>query len=170
MATSSAPEPAPETPTGLLRKHLPGGHLHLVNQIHIDEATTGERMADRVAGAIGTWRFLIAQGVLIVGWVVVNAVWLLNKSWDPYPFILLNLLFSIQAAYTGPVLLLAGNRHAQHDRLRLEHTAAVEEAAERVTFEILKEIERNTECTLKVAEHIRRRHTEFHGPVPPPTG
>jgi uncharacterized membrane protein len=166
MATEVAPEAAPETPTGLLRKHLPGGHLHLVNQVHIDEATLGERMADKVAGAIGTWRFLIGQGLLIVGWVTVNAVWLLNKGWDPYPFILLNLLFSIQAAYTGPVLLLAGNRAAQHDRLRLEHTAAVEEAAERVTLEILKEIERNTECTLKVAEHIRRRHAEFHAPPP----
>jgi uncharacterized membrane protein len=149
-------EAAPETPTGQLRKHLPGGHLHPVNQVHIDEATRGERMADRVAGAIGTWRFLIAQGVLIVGWVLVNVIWLLNKGWDPYPFILLNLMFSIQAAYTGPVLLLAGNRSAQHDRLRLERTAAVEEAASRVTLEILKEIEKNTECTLQVAEHIKK--------------
>ncbi len=149
-------EAAPETPTGQLRKHLPGGHLHPVNQVHIDEATRGERMADRVAGAIGTWRFLIAQGVLIVGWVLINVIWLLNKGWDPYPFILLNLMFSIQAAYTGPVLLLAGNRSAQHDRLRLEHTAAVEEAASRVTLEILKEIEKNTECTLQVAEHIKK--------------
>ncbi len=122
-------------------------------------------MADKVAGAIGTWRFLIAQGVMIVGWVAVNAVWLLNKGWDPYPFILLNLMFSIQAAYTGPVLLLAGNRASQHDRLRLEHTAAVEEAAERVTLEILKEIEKNTECTLRIAEHIRNRHAEFHKPA-----
>ena len=160
-----AVEASPETPTGVLRKHLPGGYLHPVNQVHVDEATLGERMADRVAGAIGTWPFLIAQGVLIVGWVVVNAIWLLNKSWDPYPFILLNLMFSIQAAYTGPVLLLAGNRAAQYDRLRLEHTAAVEEAATRVTLEILKEIEKNTECTLKVAEHIRRRHGEFHRPA-----
>ena len=161
-----ATETSPETPTGQLRKHLPGGHLHPVNQVHLDEATFGERTADKVAGAIGTWRFLIGQGLVIVAWLLANVLLLLNKGWDPYPFILLNLMFSIQAAYTGPVLLLAGNRAAQHDRLRLEHTAAVEEAAERVTLEILKEIERNTETTLKVAQHIRNRHGEFH--VPPP--
>ncbi|MDQ6918722.1 MAG: DUF1003 domain-containing protein [Candidatus Dormibacteraeota bacterium] len=160
-----ATQAAPETPTGQLRRILPGGHLHPVNQVHLDEATLGERMADKVAGAIGTWRFLIVQGVIILAWVAANVLLLLNHGWDPYPFILLNLMFSIQAAYTGPVLLLAGNRHAQHDRLRLEHTAAVEEAASRVTLEILKEIERNTECTLKVAEHIRNRDAEFHRPV-----
>ena len=153
-----ATQPSPETPTGQLRKHLPGGHLHPVNQVHLDEATFGERMADRVAGAISTWRFLIGQGVVIVLWILANILLLLNHGWDPYPFILLNLMFSIQAAYTGPVLLLAGNRAAQHDRLRLEHTAAVEEAASRVTLEILKEIAKNTETTLKVAEHIKKLH------------
>src|ERR1700694_901079 len=139
--------------------------LHPVNQVHLDEATLGERLADRVAGAIGTWRFLIGQGLVIVAWIITNAIWLTNKGWDPFPFILLNLMFSIQAAYTGPVLLLAGNRAAQHDRLRLEHTAAVEKAATRVTLEILKEIEKNTETTLKVAEHLRKRHAEFHTPA-----
>ena len=132
-------------------------NLHPVNQLHLDEATFGERMADRVAGAIGTWRFLIIQGIFIVAWVIANGFWLTHSRWDPYPFILLNLCFSVQAAYTGPVLLLAGNRAAQHDRLRLEHTAAVEEAAIAVTLEILKEIERNTECTLKVAEQVKSR-------------
>jgi uncharacterized membrane protein len=160
-----ATQAAPETPTGQLRKYLPGGHLHPVNQVHLDEATFGERMADNVAGAIGTWRFLILQGLIIVAWIAANLILLLNHGWDPYPFILLNLMFSIQAAYTGPVLLLAGNRSAQHDRLRLEHTAAVEEAATRVTLEILKEIEKNTECTIRVAEHLRRRHAEFHTPA-----
>jgi|SRR5438270_9604272 len=158
MATQTAP---PESSTAILRRQLAGRNLHPVNQIHLDEATLGERLADRVAGAIGTWRFLIGQGLVIIAWIAVNAVWLTNRGWDPFPFILLNLMFSIQAAYTGPVLLLAGNRAAQHDRLRLEHTAAMEEAAEKVTLEILKEIERNTECTLKVAEHVRKRRQEL---------
>jgi uncharacterized membrane protein len=157
MKTSPTEGPIGETPTGVLRR-LGAGYLHPVNQVHLDEATFGERMADRVAGAIGTWRFLIGQGVIIMAWVLANALLLLNRGWDPYPFILLNLMFSIQAAYTGPVLLLAGNRAAQHDRLRLEHTAEIEEAAEKVTLEILKEIAKNTETTLKVAEHIRNMH------------
>jgi uncharacterized membrane protein len=156
MKTSPTEGPIVETPTGVLRRQLAGSYKHPVNQIHLDEATFGERMADKVAGAIGTWRFLIGQGLVIVAWILANILLLLNKGWDPYPFILLNLMFSIQAAYTGPVLLLAGNRAAQHDRLRLEHTAEVEEAAEKVTLEILKEIEKNTETTLKVAEHIKK--------------
>jgi uncharacterized membrane protein len=156
MKTSPTEGPIAETPTGVLRRQLAAAaNRHPVNQVHIDEATLGERMADKVAGAIGTWRFLIGQGVIIVAWILANILLLLNKGWDPYPFILLNLMFSIQAAYTGPVLLLAGNRAAQHDRLRLEHTAELEEAAEKVTLEILKEIAKNTETTLKVAEHIK---------------
>jgi len=156
LKTSPTEGPITETPTGVLRRQLAASaNRHPVNQVHLDEATFGERMADKVAGAIGTWRFLIGQGVIIVLWILANILLLLNHGWDPYPFILLNLVFSIQAAYTGPVLLLAGNRAAQHDRLRLEHTAEVEEAAEKVTLEILKEIERNTETTLKVAAHIK---------------
>jgi len=156
MKTSPTEGPIVETPTGVLRRQLAAAaNRHPVNQVHLDEATLGERMADKVAGAIGTWRFLIGQGVIIVLWILANILLLLNRGWDPYPFILLNLMFSIQAAYTGPVLLLAGNRAAQHDRLRLEHTAELEEAAEKVTLEILKEIETNTETTLKVAEHIK---------------
>jgi len=150
---------APETDTAILRRTL-GKYRHPVNQIHEDEATRGERAADAIANAIGTWRFLIIQGVLIIAWVAANVVLFLNHGFDPYPFIFLNLMFSVQAAYTGPVLLLAGNRAAQHDRLRLEHTAEIEEAAERVTLQILKEIERNTEVTVKVLQHIQKRKGE----------
>ena len=133
---------------------MPRELRHPVNQVHIDEATFGERLADRVAAAIGSWRFLIIQSSLIALWVALNLLGFINH-WDPYPFILLNLCFSLQAAYTGPVLLVANNRQAQLDRLRLEHTAEVEEAVEKVTIEILKEIERNTEATLKILERLR---------------
>ena len=80
-------------------------------------------------------------------------------------FILLNLVFSVQAAFTGPVLLLSGNRQAQKDRLTLEHAASVAEAEESATLEILEEIERNTEATLKVIEHLRKRR-ETKGQAP----
>jgi len=151
-----ATETAPETATAVLRRRLASGHRHPVNQVHLDEATFGERTADKVAGAIGTWRFLIIQSGLIVVWIFLNVAAVINH-WDPYPFILLNLCFTVQAAFTGPILLLTQNRAAQQDRLRLEHTAEVEEATEKVTIEILKEIEQNTEVTLRVAEHIKKR-------------
>jgi uncharacterized membrane protein len=142
--------------SALRRRKVATDHLHPVNQVHVDEATFGERLADKVATVIGSWPFLIIQSILIVTWVILNVIGFINH-WDPYPFILLNLFFSLQAAYTGPILLVSGNRQSQLDRLRLEHTAEVEEAAEKMTIEILKEIETNTTATVRILEHIRQR-------------
>ncbi len=89
-----------------------------------DDRTRGERYADSVVKGIGTWTFLIVQFGIMVLWVLVN-VYLLRhigtKAFDPYPFILLNLVLSVQAAVTGPLLLLAGNRQAQKDRELANH-------------------------------------------------
>ena len=134
-------------------------HKHPVNVLIHDEATVGERVADKASAGIGSWTFLIAQSILIVIYVTLNVVGFVNH-WDPYPFILLNLCFTIQAAYTGPILLLAGNRQAQKDRLRLEHTAEVAETAEKSTLDILAEIERNTEATLRILDHLQKRREQ----------
>jgi len=77
--------------------------------------TFAERVADGVASGIGSWRFIIIQTILVIIWVAINITGFILQ-WDPYPFILLNLMFSVQAAYTGPILLLAGNRQAARDR------------------------------------------------------
>jgi uncharacterized membrane protein len=145
-----------------LRRHKlsTGSHKHPVNVVHHQEATFGERIADKASAGIGSWRFLIVQTILVMAWVVLNIVGFI-KHWDPYPFILLNLLFSVQAAYTGPVLLLAGNRQAQKDRLTLEHAAHEADKADRQNVEILRAIqknteltERNTEMTLTILRHV----------------
>jgi uncharacterized membrane protein len=85
--------------------------------------TIGERIADHASAAIGSWKFIIIQTGLVIVWVVVNLTGFLLR-WDPYPFILLNLMFSVQAAYTGPILLLAGNRQASKDRALAERDDA----------------------------------------------
>jgi uncharacterized membrane protein len=131
-------------------------HAHPVNIVHHDEATFGERVADRMSAGIGSWNFLIAQSVIIAFWIVLNFIGLI-RHWDPYPFFLLNFGFSMQAAFTGPVLLLAGKRQSEKDRLMLEHAAAESEASERQTIDILEEIERNTACTLSILERVRDR-------------
>ncbi len=147
------------------REHLKGHHnrrtaayVHPVNVVHHDEASLGERVADRMAAGIGSWWFLIVQSFIIAAWVVVNVIILTHKPFDPYPFFLLNFAFSMQAAFTGPVLLLAGKRQAEKDRLMLEHAAAEAEASELQTLDILAEIERNTEATIKILERVRARH------------
>ena len=80
-------------------------------------ATLGERAADAVASGMGSWRFIIAQSAFVLVWIVVNVV-AVTLRWDPYPFILLNLAFSTQAAYAAPILQMASNRQAAKDRLR----------------------------------------------------
>jgi uncharacterized membrane protein len=132
-------------------KLITNEHKHPVNVVHHQEATFGERIADKASAGIGSWRFLIIQTIAVVIWVTLNAIGLINH-WDPFPFILLNLLFSVQAAYTGPVLLLAGNRQAQKDRLTLEHAAHEADKADRQNVQILKAIEKNTELTERNSE------------------
>lgn len=149
----------------LHRRKLKGDdHQHPVNVVHHEEATFGERLADKISTGIGSWPFLIAQTVAVAAWMIGNAILFFN--FDPKPFILLNLLFSIQAAYTGPVLLLAGNRQAQKDRLTLEHAAHEADKADEQNVAILKAIlkdtdltERNTELTLQILQHLQGQLT-----------
>ena len=77
------------------------------------------RASERVARFLGTGRFLAGQTVLVVGWIILNTIGIIN-AWDPYPFILLNLAFSTQAAYAAPLILLAQNRQDDRDRASIE--------------------------------------------------
>jgi len=97
------------------------GMRHPVNRRLYEEAPLGPRVADRVTAFLGSWRFLAIQTVLVAIWIGGNIVLLFD--FDPYPFILLNLAFSTQAAYAAPLILLASNRTSQRDRLTLEHAA-----------------------------------------------
>src|SRR5947209_19547578 len=92
-------------------------HKHPVNVIHHEHATFGEQLADGIASFIGSWRFLIIQTFLVAAWVTINTLQVTGKIHiDPYPYILLNLAFSTQAASTGPALLLAVNLQVQKTR------------------------------------------------------
>jgi uncharacterized membrane protein len=82
------------------------------------------RMSEAVARFLGTGRFLAGQTILVAVWIVLNTVGLVNH-WDPYPFILLNLAFSTQAAYAAPLILLAQNRQDDRDRANIERDREV---------------------------------------------
>jgi uncharacterized membrane protein len=86
---------------------------------HRQGLTFGERMADAVARGMGSWGFIILQTLFVVAWMGLNIVGII-RHWDPYPFILLNLLFSTQAAYAAPIIMMAQNRDAERDRLHAE--------------------------------------------------
>lgn len=103
-----------------------------VNEVVEEQMTLGERVADKVADTIGSWRFIIIQSMLIVLWITLNVVaWV--EHWDPYPFILMNVMLSFQAAYAGPVIMMSQNRQSAKDRLAAEIDHQVNTKAE---FEI----------------------------------
>ena len=85
---------------------------------HRDRMTLGQRIADAVAKGMGSWKFIIAQTIFVAGWMVLNVVELVSHRWDPYPFILLNLLFSTEAAYAAPIIMMSQNRSAERDRFQ----------------------------------------------------
>lgn len=94
-------------------------HPRDVNQLHEDQLTTGQRVADGVARTMGSWRFIIIQSCILLMWITFNVVGIINH-WDPYPFILLNLALSFQAAYAAPIIMMSQNRQSEKDRLKAE--------------------------------------------------
>jgi uncharacterized membrane protein len=91
-----------------------------VNRIHDESMTVGQRLADRIATVMGSWPFIIVQSTFLTIWVILNVTELIWKSWDPYPFILMNLMLSLQAAYAAPVIMMSQNRQSAKDRLEAE--------------------------------------------------
>ena len=89
------------------------------HQQHKDNLSFGSRLADSVATGMGSWRFIIIQTIIVVIWMGLNVVGFVSH-WDVYPFILLNLLFSTQAAYAAPIIMMAQNRQNERDRMHAE--------------------------------------------------
>jgi uncharacterized membrane protein len=99
--------------------------------------TCGQRLADAVAATVGSWRFIILQSTAIVLWIGGNAM-TGHGAWDPYPFILLNLLLSFQAAYTAPAIMMSQNRQSEQDRRHAETDYEINVKAE-LEIELLHE-------------------------------
>lgn len=81
----------------------------------------GDRLADSIAKGMGSWKFIIIQSLIVVVWMAINIVLIPTLRYDPYPFILLNLLFSTQAAYAAPIIMMSQNRAAQRDKIQAIH-------------------------------------------------
>lgn len=92
--------------------------------------TVGERLSDRIAEFGGSWKFIISFAAVLIAWIVLNAVFLLNRGFDPYPFILLNLILSCLAAIQAPIIMMSQNRAEARDRLRAENDYKVNLKAE----------------------------------------
>ncbi len=106
-----------------LRLHGPARHPP------IHARSTGAVVADFVAETVGSWRFIIIQSVILAAWIVLNIIGYI-AAWDPYPFILLNLVLSFQAAYAAPIIMMSQNRQGEIDRRHAEHDYRINVKAE----------------------------------------
>lgn len=105
------------------------GKKPAAQKIDLEQLTLGMRIADAVVATIGSWRFIIVQTCLLGLWLAANVfAWV--KAWDPYPFILLNLVLSFQAAYTAPIIMMAQNRQSEIDRMKAQQDYDVNLKAE----------------------------------------
>ena len=98
------------------------------HQRHYDSLEFGSRVADWVAKGMGSGRFIILQTVFVIVWMGLNLIGYI-KHWDAYPFILLNLLFSTQAAYAAPIIMMAQNRQNERDRIQAQDDYATNKEA-----------------------------------------
>ena len=149
--------------------------------IHYDPDAFGE-FSETIARTFGTARFLVIQTVVVVVWIILNSIaWALR--WDPYPFILLNLVFSTQAAYAAPLILLAQNRQEERDRAQTERdreqAARVQADTEFLTREIaalrlaLTDVVTTTDLDDRFEQLSKLIETTHAGgsasaPIPPP--
>jgi uncharacterized membrane protein len=89
------------------------------HQKHEQTFTAGDRIADAVASGMGSWRFIIIQTIFVLIWMTANVIGFIFH-WDAYPFILLNLIFSTQAAYAAPIIMMSQNRASERDRIQAQ--------------------------------------------------
>jgi uncharacterized membrane protein len=128
------------------------------------QLSAGQRIADRVAATMGSWRFIIIQSTILLCWIALNiAAWM--QHWDPYPFILLNLALSFQAAYAAPFIMMSQNRQQDIDRKEAAADYQINIKAE-LEIELLhqkldelreKEVQSLTEAVKSLTDLLRER-------------
>lgn len=107
---------------------------------HKEKSSFGQRLADNVAGGMGSWRFIIWQSIFVGAWMIINVIGFIHH-WDPYPYILLNLLFSTQAAYAAPIIMMSQNRASERDRAQAESDYRTNVAAKKEIEELMKRLD-----------------------------
>jgi uncharacterized membrane protein len=156
LPPSSLAQLVSNRPPRFVHAHPPVRNVNALAEGHL---TWGQRIADAVAATMGSWRFIIIQSLLLTIWIVLNVVgWLAH--WDPYPFILLNLVLSFQAAYAAPIIMMSQNRQAEKDRIAAQHDYDVNVKAEEEVKAILDHLEYQHELTLHMLARLERRDAQ----------
>ena len=133
-----------------------------VNQALAEGQTRGQRIADALALMMGSWTFIIVQSTILAIWITLNAIaWI--RHWDPYPFILLNLALSFQAAYAAPIIMMSQNRQAAKDRLMAEQDYMVNTKAEEEVKAIMRHLEQQDEAMIDILRKLEDQHEVLLG-------
>jgi uncharacterized membrane protein len=123
---------------------------------HIKESTWGQRIADATANLMGSWKFIIFQTIFVILWMSLNCLAFISH-WDIYPFILLNLIFSTQAAYAAPIIMMAQNRQNDRDRFQAKEDYYTNLKAKKEIEELQKSLARiESEKLDKILEIINK--------------
>jgi uncharacterized membrane protein len=131
-----------------------------VNQEHEERMSLGDRTADGFANAVGSWTFIVTQSIILAFWLTLNIVaWI--SHWDPYPFILLNLVLSFQAAYAAPIIMMSQNRQAAKDRLMAEQDYQINMKAEEELKAIMHHLEAQDEMMIDILRRLEQQHHEM---------
>ncbi len=135
-------------------KHAP---VKNVNEALEQSMTFGERASDVFASTMGSWKFIIIQSIILVMWVILNITAYI-EHWDPYPFILLNLALSLEAAYAAPIIMMSQNRQAEKDRLAAEEDYHVNTKAEEELKAVMHHLEQQDELMLDILRRLEDQH------------
>jgi uncharacterized membrane protein len=136
-----------------------------VNEAFEKQLTLGQRTSDRVANIVGSWSFIIVQSILLAMWVVLNVAAVI-RHWDPYPFILMNLVLSMQAAYTAPIIMMSQNRQAERDRLEAHNDYVINQIAEEEIRALMNHLETQAEALMQIYQILDNQKTSVNGSAP----
>ncbi len=111
-----------------------------VNELQQEQLTIGEKFSDLIAIRAGSWGFIICFMIILSSWILINSWVLLSKPFDPYPFILLNLILSCIAALQAPIIMMSQNRQESKDRIQSEQDFLIDQKAELIIEELYAQV------------------------------
>jgi uncharacterized membrane protein len=132
-----------------------------VNDLADKQYTLGQKIADKVATGMGSWRFIIIQTTILALWAILNSVAWWVWKWDSYPFIAMNLLLSCQAAYAAPVIMMSQNRQSEKDRLTAQNDYQTDMKGEIEVRNIMEHLDHQDTLIFQIIKRLEAQHEEM---------
>lgn len=129
-------------------------HSKNINEVHEESLSFGDKIADKIADLAGSWVFIISFVIVLLLWITTNSIHLLYRQFDPFPFILLNLVLSCIAALQAPIIMMSQNRQETKDRIRAEHDYEINLKSEILIEEILNRLSKLEENQQRIIKHL----------------